>query len=215
MNIKIAIADDHPMVIQGVCNMLSTYRHLEITDKYGTGAALLEGLGKRQPDVLLLDVQFPDALGNDLARIIAEKYPGIGMLVVTSIDNPYNVTDMMAHGCLGYVLKNVSPEVLVEAIESVHRGEEYIEPQLKNKMLQFLIHPDKAQSRKNGTIRLTNREQDILEMICQGLTNYEIGEKLFLSHRTVEKQRLALYQKLEVKNTAELVKISLQMGLLR
>lgn len=215
MNIKIAIADDHLMVIEGLCKILSPCKHLEIIAKYETGKALLEGLNMQQPDVLLLDIQFPDASGNDLARIISQKYPNIRILAVTSVNNPYTVTDMMTHGCLGYVLKNVSPEVLVDAIESVYRGEEFIEPRLKDHVMQSLIHPNKQSRKAGGTVYLTNREQDILEMICEGLTNIEIGEKLFLSHRTIENQRLALYQKLEVKNTAELVKISLQLGLLK
>lgn len=215
MNIRLAIADDHPMVIQGICNMLSPYKNLEIIARYETGAALLEGLAKEQPDVLLLDIQFPDAIGTDLVRIISEKHPNVRTLAVTSVQNPYTVTDMMSHGCLGYVLKNVSPEVLIQAIETVYIGDEFIEPRLKEQVMKFLIHPAKQTRKAGAPLRLTNREQEILEMICDGLTNYEIGEKLFLSHRTIENQRLALYQKLEVKNTAELVKLSLQMGLLR
>ena len=214
MNVQIAIADDHPMVIQGICNMLSPYKHMEVIAKYGTGTSLLEGLNTRQPDVLLLDIQFPDALGNDLVRIISKKHPHVRILAVTSIDNPYSVKDMMSHGCMGYVLKSASPEVLIEAIETVHRGEEYIEAVLKEQVLQSLIHPGR-QSRRSPTVRLTNREQEVLELICEGLTNYDIGEKLFLSHRTVENHRLALYQKLNVKNTAALVKLSLQLGLIK
>src|SRR5687768_20936 len=102
MNVQIAIADDHPMVIQGICNMLSPYKHMKVIAKYGTGASLLEGLCIEQPDVLLLDIQFPDALGHDLVRIISKKHPRVRIIAVTSVDNPYSVKDMMSHGCLGY-----------------------------------------------------------------------------------------------------------------
>lgn len=211
MSIKIAIADDHLMVIEGIANLLKPYEHLEVIARYSTGAALLEGLIEQQPDVLLLDLQFPDTTGNDLMRVIAKKYPKVRVLAISSVENPFHVKDMLQHGCKGYVLKSVGQAVLLEAIESVNRGEEYLEPAMKEQLLQAFMNPT---SKHLKTIRLTKREQEILEMICAGNTNYEIGDKLFLSHRTVENHRLSLYQKFDVKNTAMLVKVALQHGLI-
>src|SRR5690606_18939105 len=105
MNIKLAIADDHPLVAQGISKMLARYPQVEIRAYYPTGAALLAGLAEEQPDVLLLDIHFPDTTGNELVRTIIPKYPELKILVLTSVDDPYEVQDMIQNGCLGYVQK--------------------------------------------------------------------------------------------------------------
>jgi DNA-binding NarL/FixJ family response regulator len=121
--IKIAITDDHPMVISGISNMLSLYDHIQIIGKYGNGEALLAGLEKAQPDampdVLLLDIQLPDKTGNELMRIISRQYPNVRVLAITSMDTPYHIKDMLKNGCLGYVLKQVEHETLLHAIGSL------------------------------------------------------------------------------------------------
>ena len=212
MNIKVAIADDHPLIVEGIGKMLSRCPHITITNSYRTGAALLEGLKTQQPNVLLLDIHFPDTTGNDLVRLIAPRYPELKILVLTSVDDPFDVQDMMQHGCLGYVQKTVASETLVKAIETVYYGEEFLEPSLKEALVQAMLRPGKKGLKD---LQLTTREQEILELICQGLTNMEIGEKLFLSHRTIENHRTSLYQKFDVNNTASLVKIAVQYKLVK
>lgn len=211
--IKLTIADDHPMVITGLLNILRPYPHLEVIATYLTGAALLEGLKEQVPDVLILDLHLPDTTGNELARILKRQYPQLRILVVTSVDNPYHVRDLLQHGCLGYILKSAAPETVVAAIEQVYQGEEFLEPALQQQVLDSVLHP--AAHKKARHVRLTKREQEILGMLCDGLSNYEIGDKLFLSHRTIENHRMSLYQKFDVKNTASLVKMALQLGLIK
>lgn len=212
MTIKLAIADDHPLVVEGISKMLARYPDIHIGASYATGGALLEGLKEEQPDVLLLDMHFPDTTGNALIREIKPQYPDLKILVLTSVDDPFDVQDMMQQGCLGYVQKTVAPEVLAQAIETVFYGEEFLEPSLKEALVKALLRPGK---KSLGTVQLTTREQEILELVCQGLTNMEIGEKLFLSHRTIENHRTSLYQKFEVNNTAGLVKIAVQLKLVK
>lgn len=207
MNIKIAIADDHPMVAEGISKMLARYPQVEITAQYPTGAALLEGLKQQQPDVLLLDIHFPDTTGNELVRIIAPQYPQLKILALTSVDNPFEVQDMMQHGCSGYVQKTIASETLVQAIETVYRGEQFLEPAIKEALVRAMLQP----GHKNlQDMKLTTREQEILELICDGLTNIDIGQKLFLSHRTIENYRLTLFQKFGVNNATRLVKLAFQ-----
>lgn len=210
--ITIAIADDHPIVVEGMSNLLRKQVRFEISATYGTGEELLEGLKQQVPDVLLLDIHFPDTTGNELIRIIAQKYPQIKVLAITSADNIFDIKDMMQHGCSGYLLKSAALSVLVEAIEMVYHGGQYLEPVLKEQLLQSLLTSPRQ---KPVTYKLTQREQTILELLSEGKTNNEIAAQLFLSHRTIENNRLSLYQKLGVKNTAELMKTAIQQGLIQ
>lgn len=211
--ITIAIADDHPIVVEGMSNLLQRQVQFEISATYGTGAELLEGLIQQVPDVLLLDIHFPDTTGNELIRMISQKYPQVKVLAITSADNIFDIKDMMQHGCSGYLLKSAALSVLVEAIETVYHGGQYLEPAIKEQLLQSLLTSSPRQ--KPVTYKLTQREQTILELLSEGKTNNEIAAQLFLSHRTIENNRLSLYQKLGVKNTAELMKTAIQQGLIQ
>ena len=209
--IKIAIADDHPIVAEGMSTLLRQQSHFAITAIYHTGAALLEGLTVAVPDVLLLDINFPDMTGNQLVRIISKKYPALRVLAITSVDNIFDIKDMMQHGCAGYLLKSAALPVLVEAIQTVYNKEQFLEPELKEQLLQSLLQVSKP---KPAGTTLTQREKTILDMLSEGKTNNEIAALLFLSHRTIENNRLSLYQKLGVKNTGELIKTAMQQGLI-
>ncbi len=212
MSIKIAIADDHPIVIEGISNLLHAEKNFEVIAQYRSGGDLLKGLQKQQPDVLLLDIQFPDTTGNELVRLITPRYPQMRILVLTSVDNVFDVTDMMQNGCAGYMLKNTDLPVLVDAIEKVYAGGEFLEPSLKEQLLKAMLQPQK---KKNAAEQLTLREQKILDMIAKGQTNRDIAQKLCLSYRTIQNNRLTLYQKFGVHNTAELIKEALQQGAIK
>ena len=212
MKIKLVMADDHPMVIRGLMDIIRPQEHMEVLATYGTGTELLQGLILQQPDVLLLDLQLPDMPGQEVARAVMTQHPGVHILIVTSIDTAYRVKEMMQLGCRGYLLKSTTPDTLVTAIEKVYQGEEYIESHLKEQLLASVLHPGK---KSGSTIRLTKRELEILKLLCDGLSNYDIGEQLFLSHRTVENHRMSLLQKFDVKNSVALVRAALQQGLIQ
>ncbi len=146
--IKIAIADDHPIAVHGIQMMLSGQQDMEITATYATGKALLEDLVRQQPDVLLLDILLPDYSGNELAAMISKQYPGVRMVVLTSLDAPTMVKSMLHHGCLAYLLKGTDQASLIKAIQYAYRGVEFIEPSLKEHlMLSVLKTPENRQYR--------------------------------------------------------------------
>ncbi len=212
MPITVAITDDHPLAVAGLQNMLSSCSHIKVLNTYSNGAELLQGLEAEQPDVLLLDVLLPDTKGPELAAVIHSKYPKINILAITSLDAPVHVKAMLRNGCKGYLLKNTDVQTLIHAIEEVHRGNEYIEPSIKEQMLQNMLHFKKQTSIKKPS--LTRRETEILHLIIEENTNQEIADKLFLSLRTIENHRFSLFQKLDVKNTVGLVKAAIQLGLM-
>ncbi len=212
MHIKIALTDDHPLIIGGIKNLLHYYKHIEIIDTYADGNALLEGLKERRPDVLLLDIQLPDRSGNELARLITRNYPDIRILVLTSNNSTFHLKDMIRSGCKGYILKTADKEALVNAIEEVYQGREYLEPSLKDQLLNKVLKlkPDTQQAHAS----LTSREKEVLALIANEMTSQEIAAHLHISQRTVENHRFSLMQKLHVKNTAGMTKAAMEMGLI-
>ncbi len=209
MSIRLVIADDHPMVVKGLMDIIRPYAHMEVLATYGTGRELLLGLPEHTPDILLLDLQLPDITGYEVARSVMAQHPEVRILIVSSIDTLFQVKEMMQIGCRGYLLKSTTPETLIKAIETVYGGEEFIEAGMKEQLLASVLHTKKKSS---NAIRLTKREQEILNLVCEGLNNYDIGDKLFLSHRTVENHRMSLLQKFDVKNSTALVRAALRQG---
>jgi DNA-binding NarL/FixJ family response regulator len=212
MLIRVAIIDDHPMVLNGLKDMLSNFGHIVLTATYSDGDTLMAGLERDMPDVLLLDIQLPGKRGDELAPMIRKAYPNLRMLTLTNFDNMLYVDNMLQNGVLGYLLKNTDQETLVEAIETVHRGEVFLTPVLAEKLEHFRTQIKRKTSAK---FVLTPREKDILRMIVDEHSSQEIADKLFLSMRTVENYRLNLSLKLEVKNTAGLVRKVIELGLLQ
>lgn len=214
-NIYIAIADDHPMVISGLTALLHPYRHIVVQNAYNTAAQLLEGLKFYQPDVLLLDILLPDRSGKDLVPIIRKDYPNVRILALTSLDAPAMVTSMLRRGCTGYLLKGAGPATLADAVETVYKGESYIESGLKEQLLQNVIGFRQQSNGQAEVPGLTQREKEVLELIAAEYTTKEIAEKLFISYRTAENHRCSLIQKLDVKNTVGLIKVAIQLGLVK
>ncbi len=205
--INVAIVDDQVIILNGLQKILADAEQINISAVYNNGDQLLEALEISQPDVLLLDIQMPGKTGIELAGIISKKYPAIKMIALTNVDVLSQMKQMLQKGCLGYLLKDVSPEILVEAIETVYNGEQFLHEEFKIQLLNSLSRQDSKQL-------ITRREKEILKLIVDENTNQDIAGKLFLSLRTVENHRNNLLQKLSVKNTAGLVKVAIQEGLI-
>lgn len=213
MPIKVTITDDHPLVVSGLQNILQAFHHIEIVSTFTSGVALLQSLKNEQPDVLLLDIQMPEIMGDELARLIHKDYPEIRVLILTGSEDAFHAQDMIMHGCMGYLLKNTTDQnILVQAIEQVYEGKMFLEPSLKEELLYDILKLKKQVRELTPTI--TRREREVLQLVVAAHSNQQIADKLFLSVRTIEGHRLSLLQKLNVKNTAGLIKKALQMGLI-
>ncbi len=208
--IRVAITDDHPMMLNGLKNALEAHGRIEVTALYPNGQALLDGLQKNVPDVLLLDVHLPDVPGDELTRIITRKYPSARILILTSHDSIFFIRTLLRSGATGYVLKTSEHTLLLEAIESVYHGLQFLSPEVKDALVKDTL---KIRNKVSNSLELTQREKDILQLIAEEYTSHEIADKLFLSHRTVENYRLGLMQKLDAKNMVGMIKKAMQMGL--
>lgn len=211
MKIKIAIVDDHPMMIEGIVNLLSQYKHLEVIDTSTTGGEMMQKLSVQQPDVLLLDIQLPDQGGDELVPLILKKYPAIKILVLTNFDSGLYANNMFKRGVHGYLLKTADKETLLTAIQTVYNNQEYIQPVMKDKIAQMEYKVRKTVFSKNS---LTPREKEVLQCLANGETSQDIAEKLYLSINTVNNYRTSIMLKLDAKNMAILVKKALKMGLI-
>ena len=210
MKIRVAIADDHPLILRGLQNLLRDHPDIEITGVYENGTALLEGLAQTPPDVLLLDIQMPDKNGLELAGIISQQYPDTGIVALTNLDSQFYIKSMLHQGALGYILKNSGEATLIEAIKTVYNRQPYLEPALRERAWRDMV---RAQHTTDVQHSLTRREKEVLQLIAREYTSQEIADKLFLSLRTVETHRMNLLLKLGTKNMVGLVKAAIQMGL--
>lgn len=212
MAIKVAITDDHPLVITGLKNTIAATAHIEVIDQYSRGRELLEGLRQRQPDVLLLDMQLPDISGKELAEQVLKLYPDVRIIILTSLEATYHVEEMIQLGCMGYLLKSTTDHSrLVFAIEKAYESEVFLDEALQKQLLSDILK--KKKQAEDISSLLTRREQQVLGLITEEYTNQEIAERLSVSIRTVECHRLSLLHKLNVKNTAGLVKKAIEMRL--
>jgi DNA-binding NarL/FixJ family response regulator len=197
--ISVFIVDDHLMVIEGIRALLQNEADIELIGYASAGIECLRFIKDRKPDVILMDINMPGQSGVELCRDVKLQYPDIFILGLSTFNQFSYIDSMMDQGASGYLLKNASKEELVEAIHTAMKGKLY------------LSH-DVAQTLKNAadTVKeipiLTRREKEILSMIAEGLTNPQIAEKLFLSLSTVDSHRKNLMRKLNMKNTALLIR---------
>ena len=201
MATKVFIVDDHYMVIEGIRSLLQHEKAIEWMGHATNASSCHSFLQHQLPDVILMDISMPDKSGIDLCREVREKYPSVFIIGLSTFNQQSFIQKMMENGASGYVLKNATQEELMEAIELVAKGKTY----LSDEVSQVL------RKQNDAGIVLTRREKEVLELIADGMTNNEIGEKLFISPSTVDTHRKNLLSKFEAKNTAALVHIASQM----
>lgn len=209
--IRVAATDDHIMVLRGIETMLKNANDITIVGTYTNGEETLQGLSQSKPDVLLLDINLPDYNGIDLCKTLCKENPKLLIIALTNFNETAFVKNIIRNGANGYLLKNTDRNELERAIKKVFNGEQYLQKSIQQKLLNESIGNT---TRKTFIPKLTRREQEILNLIAEEFTTSEIAEKLFISVKTVETHRAHLIQKLEVRNTAGLVRIAIEKGLL-
>ena len=209
--ISIGIIDEHLVVIDGLKSMLEKQEGFHILIATQQHKELEEFLQNSNLDVLLMDIQMPGMNGVDLCRQLLKIKPGLRIIAFSSFDDSAYVKQLFRLGAKGYLLKNSDKETIIQAVHAVMDGENFIDETIKNILLQESIT---GQRRSIFEVPLTKREKEILKMIAEGLSSQEIAEKLFLSLRTIDTHRFNINQKLDVKNTAGLVKEAIRRGLI-
>lgn len=214
--VKILIVDDHPMIRLGIRSILNNVEHLNVADEANNGREALEKLDRESFDLVVMDIKMPEMNGIEATEEIVKRHPNTKVLAISMFDEQRYIVKMLQAGALGYVLKNTGKNEMVSAINSVMAGESYFSQEVSNIMMsQFMSRGGASQISETKTdVALTKRETEIIKMISEELTNAEIAERLGISSRTVDTHRRNLLQKLDVKNTAGLVKYAMVNHLL-
>ncbi len=208
--IRVLIVDDHAIVRKGIRALLATEHDIQVIGEAGDGAEAIAQAQALSPDVILMDLVMPKVDGIEATQRITAQQPGIRVLVLTSFAADDKVFPAIKAGALGYLLKDSSPEELVQAIHQVRRGEPSLEPTIARKVLTELSSPPKKPLTSQP---LTERELDILRLIAQGRSNKEIAEKLVITELTVRTHVSNILGKLHLASRTQAALYALKEGL--
>jgi DNA-binding NarL/FixJ family response regulator len=214
--IRIAIADDQHLFRDGLASLIQSFSDFDLVAQASNGRELLERIAAlpEPPDIVLADMNMPEMNGVELNAVLHEKYPPVKVIMLTVYDQERFIIKMIEAGANGYLIKNSETDELVTAIRTVHTtGFYFNQAALQAMRHSFQYKNAPIKSLNNIPIELTEREKEVLELICQELTNTEIAEKLFLSARTVEGYRNNMLVKTGCKNTAGLVIFAIRYGI--
>ena len=206
--IKILVADDHQLLIDGIKTTLDSVKEIGIVAEANNGEQVLEKLKETKVDVVLLDINMPVMDGLECCKLISRNFPEAKVIALSQYSEKRFVKRMIKNGARGYVLKDTDREELTEAIEKVNSGETYF-----SKKLSFdLITNATSKKDKNSKLfpKLSAREHQVLKLICQEYNTQEIADALFISHYTVEGHRTSLLNKSGAKNLVGLVKWAIE-----
>lgn len=205
--IKVAIADDHKIFRSGVINTLTPYANINVVFEAEDGEHLLEIMQQQQPDVILMDLKMPKMDGIQATIKVREKYPHVKVIILTMYEDDNFIVHLVENGANAYLLKNSEPEEIYEAICTTFDKGFYFNENVNLALLKKVLHKNKQQFKPTfkNEVQLSDRELEVLKLICNEFTTQEISEKIFLSPRTVEGLRQKLLEKLNVKNTVGLV----------
>jgi len=199
--IKVFITDDHYMVVEGIRTLLQGEKNIEFIGHASNAASCLSFLKTQQPDVILMDISMPEKTGVELCKEVRQLYPHVFVIGLSTFNQFTFIDAMMANGASGYLLKNAGKEEIITAIVEVAKGKTYMSDEASATL--------KNEAHEDSPV-LTRRENEILRMIANGLTNPEIAEQLFLSLSTVDTHRKSLMRKLNIKNTALLIRYAME-----
>lgn len=212
MSTHVVIAEDHAITRQGLRTVVEERLHGQVAGETGNGLEVLSLVETHAPDVLLLDLTLPGLNGLDVLRQLHSQYPETKAVVLSMHSEDSYVVRAFHSGASAYVLKGAATEELVQAIQAVQQGDTFLSSSLPTTLLDTSEKAYDAASDRYAM--LTDREREVLQLIAEGYTSSEIGERLFISRRTVDKHRENLMAKLELHNHANLVRYALQRGLI-
>lgn len=201
--IKVFIVDDHEIFRNGLKMVIEKLKYIEIAGEATDGKMFLEMLNNNKADIVLMDIEMPAINGIEATKKALEKYPGLKIIALTMFGDDDYVQNMLDAGVKGFLMKNINKETLDKALQTVHNGGNYYSEELFEfftKQLTKEKEPD-----KKDILHLTRREKEILQLLCEGLSNKEIADALFVSERTVLGHKTNLLTKTDTKNSLSLM----------
>ena len=212
----ILIVDDHPLIREGLKAIIENQNGYEVVGEAGNGYEALQMTKKLKPDLILVDISLPDQSGIQLTREIRNLFSDIRIMIVTMHSKIDYIVEAFRAGATGYVLKESAANKLMEGIDSVLKGDCFMDASVSYKVVQRLTQiPAKEKTFINDDYdTLTPREQEVMTLLAEGLSSKQIAEKLFISAKTVENHRANIMKKLNLHSTMELVRYAAKLGLI-
>ncbi len=216
MSIRILLADDHALFRSGLKALLAQEPDFEILGEAATGPETVKMVEEHEADVLILDLSMPGGMaGAQVAEQVLQRRPDMGVIILTMHEDEYYLKQLLRIGAKAFLLKKSDSEEMVQAIRAVSRGNVYVDPSLTHLLVPSFVGGATPKKKRPGMLGLlTKREVEVCRELALGHTNVEVGERLFISERTVETHRTNIMNKLELKNRAELVRFAIEHGLL-
>ncbi len=210
--IRILVVDDHSVVRQGICSLLSNYDEFDVVGEATNGRSALTQFKILLPDVTLLDIRMPEESGLQVLEKIRQVEPDAKIVMLSSFDDDEYVDTALRAGAKGYVLKSGSDQTLVNAIHSATRNERFLSPQVTERIVErlMLFTPEKTAV---SPIDLNDEERRILKLLVDGLSNVEIGEALFISSSTVKRKLSHIFEKMNVQTRTQAAGEAVRQGL--
>jgi DNA-binding NarL/FixJ family response regulator len=213
--ISLVIADDHEIFRDGLALMLSTQDTVNLVGQAGDGLELVRMVEETRPDMVLTDIKMPRMDGIAAAKQLLQKHPGLKIIALSMFEEEDLIVEMLEAGARGYLLKNADKKEILDAIVTVEQGNIFYCKHTTARLASLIVKSKFDQRKKSPGALFTDREREIVRLICRQHTAQEIGEMLFLSKRTVEGYRTRILEKMEVKNTAGVVIYALKHSIIR
>jgi two-component system response regulator NreC len=210
MLVRVLIADDHPIVRKGMRSLLEDEPGIKVIGEAKDGTEALAALDSLRPDVLIVDMMMPGHNGLEVIRLAKQRLPEMHILVLSMHSNEAYVAEALRRGASGYILKDTGPTEIVQAVKELISGRRYFSKQLSVDLVDTKI----KNTYQDSFEKLTSRELEILQLAAEGYTSPEIAQRLSISHRTVEKHRSNLMEKLGLRNQTDLVLYAIKRGIL-
>lgn len=211
-NVRVLLVEDHTIVRQGLRRLLEEMG-VEVVGEEEDGRKGLEAARNLEPDVVVMDISMPRLSGIEATRRIRKELSGTKVIILTiHLDENY-IFKALDAGANAYLVKETASEDLYEAIEAVMKGETYFSPKIPQKVIKSYKKMVRSGKKVDEFSRLTNREREILQLIAEGFTSKQIGEMLYISDKTVENHRANIMGKLDIHDTAGLVRYAVRIGL--
>ncbi len=214
MTIRILIADDHKIVLDGLKALIEAQSDMKIVAEATNGREAVKLARKEKPDMVIIDVAMPDLNGLEAMRQILSDNSRIKVIALSMHSDRRYVTGMLSAGASGYILKHCAFEELAQAIHTVDRNQVYLSPAIAGILVQELSQSKSARARKRGSSlsSLTSREREVLQLIAEGHSARDIAQRINLSVKTVETHRRQVMDKLGIRSVAELTKFAIREG---
>jgi two-component system, NarL family, response regulator NreC len=211
--IRVVLADDHEIFRDGFNVMLKKQKEIELAGEAENGLELIELTSQVQPDVILTDIKMPRMDGIEATRILSEKFPQINIIALSMFDDEHLIIDMLEAGAKGYLLKNAHKYEILEAVKAVYHHETYYCNHTTHKLAEMIAKSRFNPYKQKTKTEFTDKEKEVIQLICRQFSNKEMATELKLSIRTIEGYREKIMEKMIARNTAGIVVYAIKHGI--